>query len=146
MRKDDPPVVVEQTFNTSAEVVWKAITEVDQMRQWFFENIPEFEPKVGFETQFNVNSGERNFLHLWKITAVEPQKLVTYNWKYQDYAGDSFVIFEIMEVNNQAKLKLTTQIIESFSQDIPEFKRESCVAGWTYFINKNLKEYIENLA
>jgi len=38
---------------------------------------------------------------------------------------------------------LSTEISESFPLDIPEFKRESCVEGWTYFIKKRLKEYLD---
>jgi uncharacterized protein YndB with AHSA1/START domain len=34
MRKDDEPIIVEQTFNTSIETVWDAITKVERMRQW----------------------------------------------------------------------------------------------------------------
>jgi len=72
MRKNNIPVVVEQTFNASIDTVWNAITEIDQMRQWFFENIPDFKPEVEFETQFNVTSGDRNFFHQWKVTEVLP--------------------------------------------------------------------------
>ena len=71
MRKEDEPIVVEQTFNASIETVWNAITDIDQMRQWYFENIPSFEPKVGFETQFNVQCQGRDFLHMWKVTELE---------------------------------------------------------------------------
>ena len=42
MTDSSPPIVVEQAFNVSKETVWKAITEHDQMIQWFFDNIPEF--------------------------------------------------------------------------------------------------------
>ena len=61
MRKSDKPIIVEQTFNTSIETVWNAITEVDQMRKWFFDNIPSFKPEVGFETQFDVQSVSLGF-------------------------------------------------------------------------------------
>lgn len=44
------------------------------MKQWFFENIPAFQPEIGFEIRFNVNSGEINFLHVWNITDVIPYK------------------------------------------------------------------------
>ncbi len=39
MKDAKEPIVVEQTFNTSINNVWNAITKVDQMRKWFFENI-----------------------------------------------------------------------------------------------------------
>lgn len=143
MRKGDDPIIVEQSFNRSIESVWKAITEVDQMRQWFFGNIPSFKPEVGFETRFNVQSQDRNFLHMWKVTEVVPLRLIRYNWKYEGYQGDSFVVFELFQDNNLTKLRLTAQVLEDFPGDIPEFKRESCIEGWTYFIKKSLKEFLE---
>jgi len=54
MKKNEEPIIVEQTFNTSVDTVWNALTEIDQMRKWYFESIPSFKPEVGFETQFNV--------------------------------------------------------------------------------------------
>jgi len=145
MRDTDEAVVVEQTFETSREVVWRAITEIDQMRQWYFENIPSFKPEVGFETQFNVENEGRNFLHIWKVAEVVPMKKIVCNWKYDGYSGDSFVVFELFEQNNLTKLRLTHKVLESFPQDIPEFSRESCVGGWTFFIRKSLKEYLEKI-
>jgi uncharacterized protein YndB with AHSA1/START domain len=145
MRKDEDPIVVEQTFKTSIDTVWKSITEIDDMRQWYFENIPSFKPEVGFETQFNVEGQDRNFLHMWKVTEVVPLKKITYNWKYKDYAGDSDVVFELIKQNNLTTLKLTHKVLESFSDDIPEFSRESGIEGWNFFIRKRLKEYLEKL-
>jgi uncharacterized protein YndB with AHSA1/START domain len=80
------PVIVEQRFNNSIEEVWNAITHIDQMTQWFFENVPAFEAQVGFETSFNVHANGRDYLHLWKITEVIPKKKIVYSWKYKDYS------------------------------------------------------------
>jgi len=143
MGDTNEPIIVEQTFNTSIDNVWNAITKVGQMRVWFFENIVSFEPVVGFVTQFSVQTQDRNFLHLWKLTEVVPMKKITYNWKYGGYPGESFVMFELLEQNNQTKLRLTYKGIESFPEDIPEFSRESCTEGWNYFIRKSLKEFLE---
>jgi len=144
MKKDDDPIIIEQKFQKPPESVWDAITDIRQMRQWYFENIPDFKPEVGFKTQFEVRSGDRIFPHRWKITEVIPSKKITYNWKYDGYPGDSFVTFELFPHNDQTLLRLTTEIVEDFPQDIPEFRRESCVGGWTYFIQNSLKDYLEN--
>ena len=143
MKKNEEPIVVEQIFNASANTVWNAITGIDQMRRWYFENIPSFKPEVGFETQFKVETGEIVFTHLWKITEAIPDKMILYNWKYEEYPGNSVVRFELFEENNLTKLRLTHQVLEDFPEDIPEFKRESGVEGWTYFIKKRLKEFLE---
>jgi len=144
MRDTNKPIIVEQTFTTSISNVWNAITKLDQMRQWYFENIESFEPEVGFETQFNVESQGRNFLHLWTVTEVVQMKKITYNWKYDGYTGDSYVTFELFEEENQTRLQLTHAVIESFPMDVPEFTRASCTAGWNYFIRNRLKEFFGN--
>lgn len=143
MADTEKPIIVVQIFNTQISNVWGAITELDQMKQWFFENIGSFTAEVGFETQFNVQSQNRNFLHLWKLTEVVPMKKISYNWKYEGYPGDSFVMFELFEQHDSTKLRLTHQITAAFPQNIPEFKRESGIEGWNYFIGQRLKYYLE---
>jgi hypothetical protein len=80
---------------------------------------------------------------MWKVTEVVPKKMITYNWKYDGYPGDSYVVFELYNQSNLIKLRLTHQIQESFPEDIPEFSRERCLEGWTFFIKKSLKEFLE---
>jgi hypothetical protein len=80
---------------------------------------------------------------MWKVTEVEPLKMIKYNWRYEGYPGDSFVMFELSKCNDLIKLRLTVQILESFSEDVPEFSRDSCVEGRTFFINKSLKDFLE---
>ena len=145
MKKTDDPVIVEQIFNSSIDKVWNAITELNQMTQWFFENIPSFKPEVGFETRFDVHVKDKKFPHLWKITEVVPMKKITYNWRYEGYLGNAYVTFELFELNDQTKLKLTYKVVVSFSEDIPEFSRKMAIEGWSYFIKASLKEYLDKL-
>jgi uncharacterized protein YndB with AHSA1/START domain len=142
MKKDETPIVVEETFSLSIDSVWNAITEVDQMRRWFFMNIPDFKPVPGFKIEFNVDNGGKRFLHRWRITRAIPKKLIEYNWKYGGYTGDSYVAFELEQIDGSTRLRLTHTITEDFPDEIPEFQRESCVGGWKYFINQNLKKYL----
>ena len=143
MKRNDDPIIVEESFDVDPATVWAAITELNQMRHWFFENIPDFKPQVGFTVEFDVDAGERIFPHHWTITRVEPGKLIEYNWNYTGYAGHAIVIFEVISVNDSSMLRLTNIVTEDFQEDIPEFKRESCVGGWTYFIKQRLKDYLE---
>ena len=113
------------------------------MKEWFFENILAFKPEVGFETKFNVKSEDTEFMHKWKVTHVVPFKSITFNWKYENYSGDSFVVFELIQQNDTTILKLTVNVVADFPDEIPEFRRESCVEGWKYFINGRLQNYLE---
>ena len=101
------PIVVEQTFNTPIAVVWKAITNMDQMRQWFFETMIDFEPEVGFRTRFNVRVEDRDYLHQWKVTDVVSERSIVYDWRYGGFSGNSSVTWELSETPNGTKLKLT---------------------------------------
>ena len=143
MKTSDDPIVVEQTFSAPVDAVWKSITEIDLMRQWYFENIPAFKPQVGFETRFNVQSGGRDFLHMWKVTEATPRKRISYDWRFDGYPGESSAAFELFDNGKSTTLRLTVTVREDFPEDIPEFKRESCIDGWKYFIQKRLKVYLE---
>ena len=143
MGKTTKAIVVEQLFDTSVENVWSSITVLDRMQQWFFNNIPSFEPIVGFETQFIIQVEDRVFPHIWKLTEVVPLKKITYDWSYEGYSGSALVVFELIEKGDQTLVKLTSTVVEDFPDNIPEFKRESGVEGWNYFIKKSLKDYLE---
>ena len=143
MKSDEAPVIVEQDFGRSTSVVWNAITDVDEMRKWYFDNIPDFKAEVGFNTQFLVESGGRRFVHLWEVTEVETLNKVVYNWKFEGYPGDSYVSFEVSGDDESSQLRVTAEVQESFPRNIPEFTRESCMGGWTYFINQRLKAYLD---
>lgn len=135
--------MAEETFDAPIAVVWKAITDKDQMRQWFFETMTDFEPELGFETQFNVRCEERDYLHLWKVTDVVMRKRIACQWRYGGYAGNSSVTWELSETPSGTKLKLTHEGTETFPQDNPVFSRESGQAGWDYFLRESLKAFLE---
>ena len=137
------PIIVEQTFNAPIAVVWRAITDKEQMRQWFFETMTDFKPEPGFETHFNVRSDDRDFQHMWKVTEVVPEKRIAYDWRYGGYPGNSTVVWELSETPNGTQLSLTHEELEPFPQDDPVFSRESGQAGWDYLIHESLKAFLE---
>lgn len=137
------PIITVQTFQVSAEIVWNAITQLDEMRQWYFENIPNFEAKVGFKTQFIVKTKERVFLHNWNVTEVIPLQKISYQWTFNGYKGISCTHWELIDHGNVTTLKLTSEVLEDHPDNIPEFKRESGVGGWNYFIKERLFKYLE---
>ncbi|WP_299526098.1 hypothetical protein [uncultured Lutibacter sp.] len=45
MTTKETPIIVEQLFHASISVIWDAITDIDKMKYWFFDNIPDFKPE-----------------------------------------------------------------------------------------------------
>jgi len=136
------PIIVKQKFTISRERLWQIITEPTLMRQWFFAEIPDFKAEVGFQTRFNVDAGERQFMHLWEIVEVKLKSTIVYDWRYEGYIGQGNVKFELEDVDGGSILVVTSAGMESFPQDVPEFSRESCEGGWKYFINEKLVEFV----
>jgi len=136
------PLVIERTYNAPIAKVWKAITDKSDMKQWYFD-IAEFKPVVGFEFQFDASNENITYRHLCKITEVIPGKKITYSWRYNGYPGNSSVSFELFEEGKKTRVKLTHEGLETFPQDKPDFAESSFTGGWTHFIGKALKEFVE---
>lgn len=137
------PIVVEQTFEVPVAAVWKAITDKDAMPLWFFEQIADFEPRVGFEAQFTVTVDDLDFVHLWKVVDVVAEQRIAYQWRYEGYPGDSTVTWELFQTPDGTRLQLTHTVHEPFPQNIDALKRESGLTGWQYLIQESLKAYLD---
>ena len=103
----------------------------------------DFQPEVGFETEFTVRVEDQDYPHQWKVTEVVPEKKIAYGWRYGGYAGNSSVTWELTETPEGTKLKLTHTGSETFAQDNPIFSRESGQAGWDYFLHESLKAFLD---
>jgi uncharacterized protein YndB with AHSA1/START domain len=138
---NEDPVIIERSFNAPAERVWKAITDKEEMKKWYFD-LAEFKAEPGFEFQFEGGTETKKYLHLCKVTEAFPNKKLAYTWRYDGYEGNSFVTFELFPNGEKTKLMLTHAGLESFPA-IPDFAKENFVQGWTDIIGRSLKEYLE---
>lgn len=136
------PFVIEKMFDASIARVWKAITDKDDMKHWYFD-LKDFKPEVDFEFQFYGGKEEKQFLHLCKIIDVIIEKKLTYSWRYDGYAGKSFVTFELFEEGSSTRLKLTHRGLETFPTENPDFAKENFIEGWTQLIGISLKDFLE---
>ena len=136
------PFVIERTYDAPIARVWKAITDKNEMKKWYFD-LAAFKAEVGFEFQFLGGSEEKKYLHLCKVTDVVPGKKITYSWRYDGYEGISYVTFELFDENNKTRLRLTHEGLETFPKDNTDFAKTSFAAGWTYIVGTSLKEFVE---
>ena len=135
------PFVIERTVNAPIEKVWKAITDKEQMKQWYFD-IPEFKPEVGFEFTFKGGSKDRSYTHLCKIVEVAPGRKLKHSWRYEGYEGNSFVTWELFDEGDKTRVKLTHEGLETFPA-LPDFARKNFEQGWTEIVGKSIKEFVE---
>src|SRR4029077_18433863 len=106
-------VIVERTLNAPVARVWKALTDVHQMREWYFD-LNEFKPQPGFEFEFVVEHEGNSYHHLCRVTEVIPQKKIAYTCRYTDEPGDSLVTIELFPESNMTRLRLTHEGLGTF--------------------------------
>jgi len=133
-------VVIERIFNAPIARVWQALTDVDQMRAWYFD-LKEFKPEPGFEFEFVVEHEGTNYHHLCKVTEVVAPKKLAYTWRYKGEPGDSLVTFELFPDGNKTNLRLTHEGLESFPKT-PAYARKNFEMGWTS-IATELEQFLE---
>lgn len=134
-------MIIERTFKVPSARAWKAITDRNDMKQWYFD-LAEFKPEIGFEFQFLGGTEDKKYLHICKITEVIALKKLKYSWRYDGYQGISHVTFELYPEGNGTRLKLTHKGLETFPADNSDFARENFAAGWTDIIGRSLKEFL----
>lgn len=139
---ENQPITIERIFDAPATKIWKALTENEQLKQWYFQ-LEDFKAEVGFEFQFTGGPDDRQYLHLCKVTEVIPNQKLTYSWRYDGYPGDSFVTFELFAEGDKTRLVLTHTGIETFESFKADFAKGNFVIGWTDIVNVLLKEYLE---
>ena len=137
------PFVIERTYNAPLSRVWKAITDKDDMRKWYFD-LDDFKPVVGFSFHFSVQDKGKNFtyVHLCKVTEVITEQKITYSWSYKGYEGMSYVTFELFAEGDKTRLKLTHEGLETFPP-LKEFAKENFVKGWTEITGRMLRDFVE---
>jgi len=138
------PIILERTFNAPADKVWKALTNIDQIRQWYFK-LEDFKAEPGFEFQFEGGPDDRKYLHKCRITEVVPGKKLKYSWRYEGYEGNSFVTFELIPEGNKTRLTLTHEGLETFPMNNPDFDKKNFMTGWTEIIGTSLKDFVEKV-
>lgn len=137
------PLIVEYSYNAPVERVWKAITERDQMKDWYFE-LEEFKAEEGFRFQFTGGDENVQYLHECEVVIADPPHKLSHSWTYPEYEGYSVVTWELFsEGEHKTRLRLSHEGLESFPQESPNFRVESFTAGWNFILGESLKNYVE---
>ncbi|MCD7936462.1 MAG: SRPBCC domain-containing protein [Tannerellaceae bacterium] len=135
-------IVVEQKINAPRERVWKALTEREEMRHWYFD-ITRFWPELGCDFQFNEIKGGKKYIHLCRIIDVQEKRKLAYTWKYEGFPGESVVTFELIPEDGQTTVRLTHRGVETFARMGANFSRERFEKEWNRIIKESLTDFAE---
>lgn len=141
--KDSNPVIVARVFDAPIHKVWQALTDNEQMKQWYFK-LPEFKAEVGFEFDFIGCSNDGVvYNHLCRITEVIPEKKISYTWEFEGYSGVSEVSFELFKEGEKTKVVVTHTGIENFAPANKDFGKGNFNEGWTQILDTSLAKFLK---
>lgn len=130
-------------IDASPEVVFKAITDPDELTNWFPDQAI-LEPKIGGKIKFSFYKEEDrehrryDFFPEGSIIEFIPNKKISYTW-YEPNTEDfprTVVTWELEEIeNNKTRVKLLHTGFESGKL----FRHDE---GWSYFLDQ-LRKYCE---
>lgn len=135
------PLIKEFHYHAPIAKVWETLTNKDKMKEWYFPQLQNFEPVVGYKFKFDDDDHE--YHKEWIVTYVVAGKKLAHSWAYKGYPGNSEVIFDLFAEENKTILRVTQTGLESFPNH-PHFKRERFDWGWNNLLGQNLKHLLEN--
>lgn len=143
MKKDT--ITLERTFDAPIGDIWRALTVKELMKEWYFD-VAEFKAEKGFEFQFSAGeTPEKQYVHLCKVLEVVEGRKLVYSWQYEGYEGYSVLSFELLEVADGTKIKLTHTGLDTFPATNPDFVFSNFEGGWSYFIDTSLPEFLSKM-
>jgi uncharacterized protein YndB with AHSA1/START domain len=136
------PVIVEEHYAVGADMIWKALTDPREMKQWYFD-IPDFKAEKGHQFSFEAGDGKKMFVHRCEVTEVNPGKKIAYTWRYDFDPANTLVSFELFPEKQGTLVRITHEGLDDFDPGNTDLARENFVKGWTGFLKTNLRNYLE---
>lgn len=133
------PITVQYTINASAEKIWKALTDKNEMKSWYFD-IQDFALEIGKEFNFFEPGGENKYHHQGEILEIISNQKLKHTWSYPDFSAlKTIVTWELFPEDGQTLVKLTHENIENFKDLGDGFSRDNFTQGWNTILGQSLK-------
>lgn len=137
-------IVIKQKLSAPVDKVWSAITERNQMKEWYFD-IPDFKLELHHAFNFYEPGGENKYHHHGEILEIIPQSKLKHSWSYPEYSKDRTLIrWELEPQGEETLVTLTHKGLENFEHLGSDFSRESFQEGWQSIVGESLKNYVES--
>jgi len=85
------PIIIEQSIPASTEKVWKAITDREEMKAWYFD-IADFELKKGKFFNFYEPGNEKKYRHQAEILEIIPRQKLKHTWTYPEFSDQETMV------------------------------------------------------
>lgn len=134
----------ERIYNAPVDLVWRAITDPEIMKAWYFNFGEDFKLETGAVFEWTAGDTEnKQWLHRGKMLEIIPGQKLVHTWEYPGYSGSSILSWELVkEAANSTKVILTHEFNIPFDSNVPELNTSNFETGWNHIINISLQEYL----
>ncbi len=137
-------VKISVKVNAPLDKVWNAITNKEQMKNWYFD-VPDFESKIGNNFSFYGGDENEEYHHFCEIVDLIPNEKLKHSWTYPEISKEKTLVkWELKPENEGTIVTLTHKGLEAFEHLGENFKIHSFRKGWEDIVGKSLKEFVEN--
>jgi uncharacterized protein YndB with AHSA1/START domain len=137
------PITVQYKINAPAEKVWKALTDKNEMKSWYFD-IHDFTLEAGKEFNFYEPGEAKKYHHQCHILEIIPNQKLKHTWSYPELSDAiTTVTWDLQKEDTGTLVTLTHDDIEGFDSLGENFSKKSFTEGWNGIIGKSMKEYLE---
>ncbi|HYY67999.1 MAG TPA: SRPBCC domain-containing protein [Nitrososphaeraceae archaeon] len=136
-------------INASPEVVFKAITDPNELTNWFPDSAV-FSDRIGGQVRFSFykersKDMDRDYSPEGIVKEFIPNKKVSYTWQLKDVPGfpETVVTWELEEIDHH---RTKVELVHSgfTGKEGGKLSSKEHDQGWSYFLGK-LKEYSEKI-
>ncbi|MCP1996402.1 SRPBCC domain-containing protein [Flavobacterium sp. HSC-61S13] len=123
-------VTSEMIIKAPTSVIWQALTDRDQMREWYFD-IADFKLELGETFNFYEPGEARQYHHQCIIKGIEPNQKFSHTWTHPSHSkGESLLTWTLEDLGDATKVSLQHQGLENFADAGPGFEPENYQKGW----------------
>lgn len=128
-------------INAPIQRVWEAITQVEQLRQWWGGDYWEIS---ALEVGATIKFGDPNDLMLAEVAVAEPPHQFSIHWPPQPQYHQLNMVTHYMlsEENGGTRVTVTETGYEALPDDIRQQRYDSSTKGYTTVL-ASLKTYVE---
>ncbi|WBV61216.1 SRPBCC domain-containing protein [Chryseobacterium camelliae] len=138
------PIIVQYKVKAPVEKVWKALTDKQEMKSWYFD-ISDFKLETGHVFNFYEPGDEKKYHHQGEILEIIPDKKLKHTWSYPELSdGITTVTWELKQQGEETSVTLIHDDIDNLKELGANFSREAFAEGWNGIIGQSLKSHFEN--
>lgn len=130
-------------YRVSRKTIWEAITDPDELEQWFFK-VHNFNLERGCEFDFFEPGGYNKYYHVCRILDFKRRQFLRYSLTYPNFSrGVSIVTWKIRSAFKGTRVILIHSHLESYSDAGMDFHPDNFRHGWNQVLGKALKDFVE---